>query len=82
MYCYCTVQVVGYGVVGTVSFVYMRVRALAVGTRDKVATAVLEVADDTTDTQLLQQQQQQQQSLLRISDPVPRSPMLTVRQHV
>jgi membrane glycosyltransferase len=78
-------QVVGYGVVGTVSFVYMRVRALAVGTRDKVATAVLEVADDTTDTELLQQQQQQQQqqqSLLRISDPVPRSPLLTVRQHV
>jgi hypothetical protein len=80
MYCCCITQVVGYGVVGTVSFVYMRVRALAVGTRDKVATAVLEVADDTTDTELLQQQQQQ--SLLRISDPVPRSPMLTVRQHV
>ncbi|KAG5182756.1 hypothetical protein JKP88DRAFT_199168 [Tribonema minus] len=40
------VVVVGYGVLRTVAFVYAGVHALAVGTRDRLATVVLEVGAD------------------------------------
>jgi len=42
------VVVVGYGIIGSFIFVYSKVKLLAIGTRNKLSTVVLEVGSDLT----------------------------------